>query len=537
MKRIPFSVLFLFLFSSSLFSQSFKLSLFSPLTGYFTPLPVSEIAFISPRVSSLGFHLYNVVDDTLTQLFLNPAQINSISKPKFYLNFEPSNYLGNSYPKYSMLPLGNQMEYKMNLPFILDQNIGYYLTPTSRYFTIGFWNSILNHPTGLFVKMSNYLYNNDLKYQDIENSNNLKNSRYYYFAKIWLSLLQKENIKIGLSYDFSNKKEQYDQRNKNQSNRHNSYHFISQSHSHYNKQPFYQKHTVQLGAYIRYRQWMIKPRIGILLFHQEYSYYTNDYSFFNQIDPSDSEHVFLKSTLSTSRDYYKKDPLFGANIGLDLERRNFILFLYGFIGRNVPEEYYHSKHKENTIDRIHSQDRNQTKTVISYLDITTHKNTVWYSHFKIGLGKRYYFRNHTIVYVSLFGERSGLHETVPFSGGRYEYTATPSDTNLTQLSIDNKSDIKYTFYQLGFPIGIEMQRGKFYFRMGIDEIYYWTIYRISIANVASHYPYSNDTFFKDFSRNYYFGMGINQSNLVLNIKFGSDVTEYKLWNVAFTYNW
>ena len=246
--------------------------------------------------------------------------------------------------------------------------------------------------------------------------------------------------------------------------------------------------------------------------------------------------MYLKSTLSSYEDYYKKDPVAGGDVSLDLEKRNTVIFLYGFIGKNVPQESYYFKRKENSIDRIHSQ-HNQTKEATSYLNITAAKNTVWYSQFRIGVGNRFYFRDHIAAYLSLFGERAGYRQTVPFSGGQIQYTATAVDTNLTQQNFNSKSDMKHTFYRIGLPIGIEMQRGIFSFRMGVEEDYTWQKDRIMLLGTRGGNPYSNSSTWKHLSREYYFGMGMHENNLTVNIKFDSQLIQYRLWNIAFTYNW
>ncbi len=537
MKRILLSVSLLCLFSASVFSQSFQNSFFSPITGYFSPLPYSEVAFISPRVHSLGFNLYNVIPDTLTQLFLNPAQITSISRPTFYLNFEPSSQLEDAHSEF-FAPSIHQSEYGVNLPFLLNSGLKFYPFSNSNYFSIGIWNSIFSHPVGFFLRFSSYLGNDNTN--GLANNNSLTRQLYrkYYFAQIWLSLLQRENVKIGLSYGLSNQREQNDSQNRNKSNQIDShfYRYVAYGRDRYSKWHSYQKHTVQLGAYIKHRQWLLKPRIGILLFQNNNSYYFDSSWFSNQKDLSDSEHVYLKSTLSSYEDYYKKDPVAGGDMSLDLERGNTVIFLYGFLGKNVPEEYYHFKHKENSIDRIHSQ-HNQTKEETTYMDVTTAKNTSWYSQFRMGVGNRFYFRDHVAGYISLFGERAGFHEVVPFSGGRTEYTATVDDTNLTQQTFNSKSDIRLTFYRLGLPIGIEMQRGIFSFRMGIEEDYTWQNDRIVLLGTRGGDPYSNSTTWKHLSREYYFGVGMREGNLTLNIKFDSQLIQYRLWNIAFTYHW
>ncbi len=538
MKRVLFSVIFLFLFSASAFSQSFEQALFSPLTGYFTPLPYSQVAFISPRVHSLGFHLYNVVPDTLTQLFLNPAQITLISKPKFYLNFEPSSQMEDAHSEFLAPSSNGLLQYKMNLPFDIGPSIKFYPYSNSNYFSVGIWNSVHNHPLGLFLRLSGYLATNDSENLLDGNFGNIGAIRKYYFAQIWFGLLQRKNVKIGLSYAISNKREQDERHFKNKSNRVDSQSYKYEGFGHRNlyKWLSYQKHTVHLGAYLKYKQWLVKPRIGFLLFQQKNSYYSDYYSFSNQKYLPDSERVYLKTTHSQYEDYSKKDPVAGGDLSLDLEKGNSVIFLYGFLGRNAPEEYYNFKNKFISVDRVHFQ-RNQTRTQTSYLDLTTRKNTIWHSQFRLGVGRRFYFFRHVKGYISIFGERAGFHKALPFSGGRIEYVATVEDTNLTQSPIHPTTDLEQTFLRLGLPVGIEMRRGMFSFRMGIEENYLWQKERILLSGTAKYNPFSYDFMRKHILRNYYLGLGINKENLTLDIRFDSEIIQYKLWNIAFIYNW
>ncbi|MFQ5584358.1 MAG: hypothetical protein ACE5GL_07985, partial [Calditrichia bacterium] len=258
----------------SLFAQTLTSALFSPLLGIEKPIPYREIDFLSVRMQGLGYQLYNVVGDTVTDLFRNPATLYNINQNLFLFNYERPTYAEDIY-HYST-------KYYYYLPYNPRR-----FPPTgnspSPYFSAGYWSSHFlkwNFPVGIFIRAASsgekeenssgyppaystnaddsYEFNQQVRLDDFK-------------GQLWIGLLKKQKFHLGLFYNFKylNLSSRVDITNQSMHNHSSTEIHLSEQFTGNDETTQWRRHRLSLGASVSSGTWRIEPEISAFYFSMD----------------------------------------------------------------------------------------------------------------------------------------------------------------------------------------------------------------------------------------------------------------------------
>lgn len=548
MKRLLFTGLLSAVFINVINAQSLPSLIFSPLQKNEILVPYAESDFLSIRMQGLGYQLFNVVEDEVTDLFRNPVSLYNLQKNLLLINFEePYAY----YPPIQPLAVGVS-NVSSSPPIIIYEpfsNRGIFrstgfnllrIPSDNPYLSAGYWSpqlGFLKTPVGIFVRgtLSEERFQEPSAYQNYS----LPGQDYFYarkdeqkmkelFAQFWIGLLNGGNFKLGFSYNFF-------------------YYTSSVVNDRFNYQSAmyspdqirivedkqnsggsfdWKRHRFSLGARWNPGKWKIEPGISLFL-------YSNEAGLADRINREDIQYVssFPDSILNYQRNDMRREASFkqdltGVEFDLQARKGKTTLFVTGFYCSVSPAE---SGLVESGALQTYYQDTTRFEAYNSQFNFDD-RGSLW--RVRGGIGRTYKFKKPLKLYTSAIAEyeRYELSGLLPGSGSSVELGQEPADTTI-QYSLDYRSNQ----LRLLLPIGFEATYRMLSVRFGVVWYYWQYKHTPQLTDQFGDLPYVGEIYEQHTYREEFFGMGFNWKRMELNIAAFNDVWQFRNWNVGFRY--
>ncbi len=551
MKRL--FLLFTILLPVMLHAQTIKSAVYSPLRFERIRFPYAETDFISTRLQGMGYQLFNVVEDTITALFRNPAEIYSLATPQFYAAYERPLFRSSTL---QVFPLGDDsdifntppivIEYSFIIPPIGARNRNVLDDRFNRNpaITLGYWTpreKFFHIPIGFFLRgaierddFDNNSVDFDLDPNDggeqiglSTTSERIKD----WYGQLWAGFLNTENAQVALSYSFMyhnfRNNNAYNSRRLNQfqdqfSDRRDQ--FVTQ------KSLTAQRHRLSLGGTFLSGAWKFQPKISAVLFsnHGDYNASSENTRLQYVISPEDS--LISDNRNNSSERFNSKINVNGIEVDFQADNRKTVVFATGFLGR-VPTEELRSSRK-NALDL---RNTGQLTTFSAENDISFDDNGSIF-RFRAGIGQRIQASEKVKIHGAAITEyeHSSLSGSLP---NRFMQENIYSGIDSSGIDITFQDELDVSSNQVGIilPVGLEVKYRFLSARFGMV----WFYKNSSGSNVLDseilNQRFKNTSGRDETGRAELFGMGMRWKNVVLNISALSDIFQFSNWNAALRY--
>ena len=533
-KSLLFLISLILFIAPAIYSQPLFSTYYSPLSGQPTSLLFLEIDFSSARLQGLGYQLYPVIQDTITNLFRNPVTIYNIENRKIYLQVENAigRYRTSAGPTYSTSQFNYNL-FKVDIP----------------YLSFGFWSAksfLFNRPVGIFISGVHHRnFDNNNRYEPttsmLANNNYLEYTRKYnyetkideIFSRLWLGLVNNSKFSLALSYQYT----YHDYPNftilsENYTRIMDMY--FSQQHEIFNREdhPYRLKyHRIILGGKTYYKKWKIESDIQYLNFNEKTK---------QERKNTEISKTYLTSnpdSLSNMHSYkfeLKKDfnPIssFGA-LNIQANKNNWILFLSVLYGQVTMDDHDQSCVNQFLTDNQDTLAKDIGKFSSKFSDAGDLIRT------KLGIGKQYQFKRILDIYTALIFDLSRFSITGNIPAHDYYYIMEyQSQPMITDTTSSNKITYSSTDYRIYLPLGWEINYKNFMVRLGLTWYYYSESFERSLKSYKSTYIEKRRSEFSDIYRQEFFGLGYKYKKAEIQLATFGNVFDFNLWNVSCQYS-
>ena len=533
-KSLLFLISLILFVTPAVYSQPLFSTYYSPLADRTNSLPFLEIDFSSARLQGLGYQLYPVIQDTITDLFRNPVTIYNIPDKKIYLQVENAlgRYGTSGGALYSTSQFNNIL-FKSNVP----------------YLSIGFWSAksfLFNRPIGLLVSgikskdLQNY-YINEPTLELIQNYNYYE---YIYeqkherkmngtFLKLWTGIVNKPVFSMALSYQYA----------------HHQFPDLSIRIQNYKREPSVlyvlerenfdesnipmqlDYHRIFLGIRTFYKEWKIESNLQYIRADEESSREEkrNEFSYeYLKTDPDSNSHKSIyNSKLSNS--FNPKSNIGALNILAD--KNNWVIFGSVYYGKLAINEKGYNFSDRYYISNLDTSNKVLNKYASEFSDTGNLFRT------KLGLGRRFKYRNLFSVYSALIFDLTSfsLDGKIPTKDYYYE-VYNPNPPAIIDTSYTTKIDYSSTDYRIYLPLGWEITYKNFSLSLGITWFYNSNRYEIKNRTIDSKNIYGRKEESSDINRAEFFGLGYKYKKVEVQLATFGNVFEFNLWNVSCQYS-
>jgi len=552
MKRLPLFI-FSVLLPVMLHAQTITSSVYSPLRFEQIRFPYSETDFISTRLQGMGYQLFNVVEDTITALFRNPAEIYSLKAPQWYVTYERPLFrsaniqvfpLGDDFGLFNTPPI--MIEYSFVTPPIGSRNRSVLDDRFSRNpaITLGYWTpqeKFLNIPIGFFVRGTIDRNDSDNNRVDFDldpvnggeqvglssRSERIKD----WYGQIWAGLLKSENAQVALSYsflyhnfrdnsDFTNRdlyqfEDRFSERNRQ---------FDTQ------KNLTAQRHRINLGGTFLSGNWKFQQEISAIFFSNKGDYTGVDAD--NRLQYVGSpEDSLIRDTRNISSERFNSEiNVNGIEVDFQADNSKTVVFATGFLG-SVPTEESRSTRK-NARDL---RNTGQQSTFSEENDISFDDNGSIF-RFRAGIGQRF----QAVEKVKIYGAAITEYEHNNLSGSlpnrfMQENINSGIDSSGIDITFQDELNVSGNQFRIILPVGLEVRHRFLSARFGMV----WSYKNFSGSNTLDSeilaQRFKNTSGEDETERAEFFGMGLRWKNVDLNISALSSIFQFSNWNVALRY--
>lgn len=528
MKYICFIAIVFWGVYGGIYAQTLPISVFSPVSGNSVSLPYQEVNFLSARMQGMGYPLFNVIRDTVTDLFRNPVSLYGLKKPFLtgYYQREPRPvqtypppYLNEPFPEKN----GNE-----DLPF----------------YAAGYWTprlKFLGKPAGIFLQYSGS--KNKTRQESFyprfnpetldETYRTSDESRYHkILSQLWIGLLDRPKMKMGISYGLFTSKNSSD-RDRAQTTIRNSYAgykiFERETYQIEDLSRFYQ-HQLNIGMSFPLSRWRPEFRLGLFTIRQKFDYsyknYREEYNYY----PENPDSVFNTGIY----DYLYKNNgtrnIDGIEFSGQMTPGFATLFFHVAGGSFTPDE------QQSDYNRIiHTYQEDTTKNYLEDIKYNFNDNgTLW--RLRAGMGKEFTPAPFLHLYSAFIGQYyyHSLSGALGTEGDYMDYSYSDSITT----SKDYWNKLTYSQYRwlVLLPVALEIRHKIFSLRMGVTWYISARKEKTEFENGGNDLPYYNSSYSRSVERSSYMGLGIHRKGWDLNIAAESNLFDYEQWIVEFRYS-
>jgi hypothetical protein len=533
-KSLLFLISLILFVPPAVYSQPLFSTYYSPLADRTNSLPFLEIDFSSARLQGLGYQLYPVIQDTITDLFRNPVTIYNIPDKKIYLQVENAlgRYGTSGGALYSTSQFNNIL-FKNNIP----------------YLSIGFWSAksfLFNRPIGILISgmrskdLSNYFLNEptiDMR-QNYNFYQYLFNEKYErkvngIFLKLWTGIIHKPKFSIALSYQYVHHKSPDFRGRKENSIRESNTGYIQQLDRFYeSKNPFQlDYHRLFLGIRSSYKGWKIESNLQYLKTAEESSRTEIRTDFRYEYLKTDPDSNSYKSKINSDlRNFYDPKSNIGA-VNIQADKNNWTIFASVYYGKVTMNEDGHNFSDQFYIFDLDTSSRELSKYSSEFSDSGNLFRTKW------GLGRRFQYKNLFMVYSALIFDltRYSLDGKMPTKEYYYD-VYNPNPPEITDTSYTHKIDYTATDYRVYLPLGWEITHKNISLRLGLTWYYNFERFENYRKSSGSIDIEKRKSEIASIHRTEYFGLGYKYKKVEVQLATFGNVFEFNLWNVSCQYS-
>ncbi len=552
MKRLSF-VLFGVLLPLMLHAQTITSSVYSPLRFEQVRFPYAETDFISTRLQGIGYPLFNVVEDTISALFRNPAEIYSLTTPQFYATYERPFFRSSNI---QVFPLGDDfglfntppivIEYTFVTPPIGARNRNVLDDRFSRNpaMTLGYWtprDKLLNIPIGFFLRgtidrddSDNNSVDFDLDPNDggeqiglSSNSERIKD----WYGQAWAGLLNAENAQVALSYSFLyhnfHDNSDYNSRRLNQFQDQFS---DRRDQSLTQKKIAAQRHRLSLGGTFLSGNWKFQPEISAVIFSNKNDYKASSVNTRLQYVISPEDSLISDNLSNVSERFSSEINVNGIEFDFQADNRKTVFFATGFLG-SIPTEESRSTRKSARDVRY----TGQQSTFSEENDVSVDDNGSIF-RFRAGVGQRFQASEKVKIYGAAITEyeHNSLSGSLPSRFMQKEMNSG-IDSSTIDITFQDELDVSNKQFRLILPVGLEVKHRFLSARFGMV----WSYKNFSGSNTLDSeilaQRFKNSSGEDGTERDEFFGMGLRWKKVDVNISALSDIFQFSNWNVALRY--
>ncbi len=536
------------LFAREVAAQSLPSMIFSPIQKNALIIPYAEIDYLSVPMQGLGYQLYNLAGDEVTELFRNPATLYYLKKSLFILSYEqPYKYsssqplqrvVGNiTYPGYSIYPTYSSSTYYRSTrirspkytPYLSagfwTPSLGFLKTPAGLFFRANLWEEKTGEPSG-YPTVDPF----DEEYsRTLQETGKVKEA----LAQFWLGIWNRQNFRLAVAYNLF----YYTSAATSFYRQWNSY-----TYRYYDEKHIFQdittaeatsdwlRHRFSLGAQFNPGEWKIEPKLSFLMYSNEETFNdaNDDFSLRYPVSNPDSIFQFQKNFLNRQTDFER--DLTGLEIDFQAHKGKTTLFLTASYTKISPREHLYM---DTESSELYYQDTLYSRSYASQFKFDDEGRL---GRVRGGIGRTYRFKEYLKFYTAAIAEydRHELSGSLPGSVNEKEQgndiPATAADTTL-QYAVDFKAHQ----LRLLLPAGFEAYYKIFSARFGVMWYYWEQKEKAQLQDTTGEFSYLEDQYGNRTFQETFFGLGLKWKRAELNIAAFSNVWEFSYWNVGLCY--
>ncbi len=515
--RVP---VFWVLVTGVISAQSFSHQYFSPALEEFVLLPLQEFNYMPVRLQGLGEAFHALVPDTLTDLFINPANAGHLSHTLALAHYHPvsssTGFRGGSGGAF----------------------------PASRSFlALGYWSpDFLNIglPGGVFLRGSSSQDDNQNVIASTDVFRSLLQFRRReqittriadeFTGQLWLGVIQRPTFSVGLSYTFHYFQNAEDMTLSTMDSLISETNINTRHQTQLDRENIpWRGHQVSVGAAFRGGKWDILPWFRFTYWRSRFRVHSDATRLDTQVNPSTPDSIIFQVSQTDVTGGRGLRKITAWELGLDLHRGFTRIHLFGRVAAFTGEEFKDaaSSRREILLNSVNSLHHSTEHREMRF------DNTLWLVHGSLGrtvpLGRN----------SRLYAGVAVKHLVTPVSGalifeGQVQDT-TAYDTSAVQTSGQTPARSRFQETHVSFPLGLEVRRGIVEVRVG--EVWNFTRGNTEIRqidNIIQEETFQQDRTFRRTNRREFFGLGLHWKRYRLEISMQSELFRLETWNIAFS---